>query len=222
MRTFLAVALLSSAALAASEDREVPAFDAVHVSSGMHATIVLGPQKPVRIETDREALPLIETVVEDGTLNVRFQRHTSFSGDHEVRVYIQTPQLHAVGASGGSVVKADFSKSDESQIQASGGSEISVRGADANTLSVQASGGSIVRLSGSADALELEMSGGSQLHAKDFSTRDAAVHGSGGSQAELKATGKVRGALSGGSQIHASGGASTRVSTSGGSEVYGD
>ena len=222
MRTFVLAVLFSSAALARSEDRTVPSFNSVHVSAGMRATIEIGPQKPVHIEADEETLALIETVVEDGTLKIGFKRHTSWTGDHSVRISIQTPQLHSVSGSGGSIIKAALTRSDTSGIQASGGSEISVREVDAASVSVQASGGSIVRMSGSSDALELQLSGGSQLHGRDFSTRDADVQGSGGSQAELKATGKIRGGLSGGSQLHATGGASTRVATSGGSEVYGD
>jgi hypothetical protein len=222
MRTFVLAALLSSAALAKSEDRSVPSFSSVHVSAGMRATIEIGPQKPVHIEADESVLGLIETVVEDGALNIRFKPHTSWTGDHSVRITIQTPQLHAVSASGGSIVKAAFTRSDTGAVQASGGSEITVRDLDAGSVSVQASGGSIVRLAGSSDDLELQLSGGSQMHGRDFSTRDVDVQGSGGSQAEFKATGKIRGGLSGGSQLHVAGGASTRVATSGGSEVYGD
>ena len=104
-----------------------------------------------------------------------------------------------MGASGGSIVDAAFTKADRSSIQASGGSEIRVRGVDAPQLS-----------------------GGSQLHGRDFSARDAEVQGSGGSQAELKVSGNLKGGLSGGSQLHVAGGASARVATSGGSGVFND
>jgi hypothetical protein len=215
--------LVSSAAFGRSEDRTVPAFTAVHISAGMRATVEIGPQRPVHLEADDALLPLIETVVEDGALQVRYKQHTIFHhGERQVRITIQTPELHAVGASGGSIVKAALTRTSKSEIQASGGSEISVRGVDAGRLDVQGSGGSVVEVSGSADALSLQLSGGSQLHGRDFSTRDLDVQGSGGSQAELKATGKIRGGLSGGSQLHASGGASARVSTSGGSQVSTD
>ena len=216
----IVTALVSSAALAKAEDRTVPAFSSVHISAGMHATVTIGPQKPVHIEADEEVLAALETVVEDGALQVRFKHHDNWHGSHSVKLTIQTPQLHEVGASGGSIVDAAFTKADRSQIQSSGGSEIRVRGVDALQLSVQASGGSVVDVAGSADSLDLQLSGGSQLHGRDFSARDAEVQGSGGSEAELKVSGKLRGGLSGGTQLHVTGGASTRVATSGGSGVY--
>ncbi len=218
----LAAVLVSTAAMANGEDREVPAFTAVSVSAGIHATVEIGRRKALHIEADDAVLPLIVTEVEDGELKIHYKPNTSMRGDHRVQVSVQTPQLHAVGASGGSIVRASFTRTDRSDVEASGGSEISVRGVDAGKLGLQASGGSIVRVSGSADALHLQLSGGSQMHGRDFSARDADVQGSGGSQAELKATGTIRGALSGGSQLHVTGGASTKVATSGGSEVSAD
>lgn len=212
--------LVSGAAFGKAEDREVPAFSAVYVSAGMRADIAVGPQKPVHIEANADLLPLIETVVEDGALKVRFRRDTHWiDARGEVRLTIQTPQLHGVGASGGSIVRAQFTRADGATVQASGGSQIHVRGADATKISAQASGGSILELSGSADSLSLQLSGGSQLHGRDFSARNADVQQSGGSEAELKVTGNIHGALSGGSQLHATGGARTTVATSGGSEV---
>lgn len=220
MRVALVAALVSTAAVAKGEDRDVPAFSAVHISAGMKATIEIGPRRPVHIEADEATLPLVETVVEDGTLQVRFQRSTRWHGEHTVKLTIQTPELRAVGASGGSIVRAVFSRGQRSEIEASGGSEITARGVDASELDAQASGGSILTIDGTADRVTLQLSGGSQLHGRDFSARDADVHGSGGSQAELKASGSIRGSLSGGSQLHVTGGASTKVATSGGSEVY--
>lgn len=219
----LSVFLVSGAAFArVSEERQVPAFSSVHISSGMRATITLGSPQPVRLEGDERTLSLVETVVEDGTLKVRFKSHSFINDSEGVRVTIQTPELRGVGASGGSIVKAEFSRGQQIDIEASGGSEIHGRSIDAGDLDVEASGGSILTLSGSVDRVRLQLSGGSQLHGRDLSTRDLDVHGSGGSEAELRASGSVRGSLSGGSQLHASGGASTKVSTSGGSEVSSD
>jgi hypothetical protein len=222
MRTFLIAALFSAGAFASSEDRSVPAFSAVAVSSGMRATIEIGPQKPVHIEADAETLALLETTVEDGTLKIGFARNHWMHGDHSVKITIQTPRLESVAASGGSIVRATFTRANESAIQASGGSEVTAKGVDAGTLNVQGSGGSVLHVAGGSDALDLQLSGGSQLHGRDFSTRDASIQGSGGSEAELKATGKITGSLSGGSQLHAIGGARTRVATSGGSQVSAD
>src|SRR5712692_9980875 len=184
MRLLMAALLFATGALAKSEDRDLPQFDAVHVSAGMRATIAIGPKKPVHIEADEATLAQIETEVADGELTIRFKEGTHWRGDGEVRISIQTPALRAVGASGGSIVKAEMTRADRSEVQASGGSEIHARGVDAGSLSLQASGGSVLTVAGKADALSLQLSGGSRLHGRDLSVKDLQMQGSGGSQAD--------------------------------------
>jgi Putative auto-transporter adhesin, head GIN domain len=225
MRTQVAVLsgilLAAGTARAAAEDRDVPSFDSVHVASGIRAKIEIGARRPVHLEADPDVLQTVETRVEDGTLHVGFKPHPPSRSWNtgEVRVSIQTPELRAVGGSGGAVVRATFTRATESAISASGGSEIHVRGVDARDLAVEGSGGSKVEVSGRVDQLSLQLSGGSHFDARQFETKDVHVEGSGGSVAELRASGKVRGALSGGSEMHVRGGARASVSTSGGSEI---
>jgi Putative auto-transporter adhesin, head GIN domain len=223
MRTHVAVlsgvVLSASAALAAADDRDVPAFDSVHVASGIRATVAVGPRKPVHLEADRDVLEAIETRVEDGTLHIGFKPRSRIWNSGEVIVSIQTPEMHAVAASGGAVVRAAFTRWPECAIAASGGGEVHVRGVDARDLAVDGSGGAILDVAGRADQLDLQLSGGSHLDARQFEARNVHVQGSGGSVAELRASGKVRGGLSGGSEMHVRGGARTTVATSGGSEI---
>ena len=94
-----------------------------------------------------------------------------------------------------------------------------VRGVDARELEVHGSGGAILEVAGRADLLDLQMSGGTHFKGRDFTARDVEVEGSGGSEADLRASGRIRGGLSGGSELHVKGGARARVATSGGSQV---
>src|SRR5438128_1385079 len=84
----------AAAASARSEDRDVGSFTSVHVSAGMHATIEIGPRRPVHIEASDDVIKLIETVVEDGALQVRYRPHSFIQNTGEVRISIQTPELH--------------------------------------------------------------------------------------------------------------------------------
>jgi hypothetical protein len=217
--TFAIVSLFSAAVLARGEDRDVPAFHSVQIAAGIHGTVEIGPRRPVHVETDEKLLRLVETRVENGVLKVGFLPHSNWQGDSEVTVAIQTPELRSLGASGGSIIRATFTRAAETDIQASGGSEIRARGVDAQDLSIQGSGGAQLDIQGRADTLELQMSGGTQLHGRDLSVKDVSVQASGGSQGEFRANGRIRGALSGGSELHVSGGAKAKVATSGGSAV---
>jgi hypothetical protein len=213
------VSLLSAGAFARTEDRDVPEFDSVEIASGIRATVEIGPRRPVRVEADAETLGLVEVRVEDRALHVGFKPGTHLRGDHRVSASIQTPQLRAIAASGGSLVRATLTRAEESALLASGGSELHVRGVDANRLSVQGSGGSVFEVDGRAETLDLQMSGGTRLEGRNLSLKDVVVQASGGSQGELRADGQIRGSLSGGSELHVRGGARAKVAASGGSSV---
>jgi Putative auto-transporter adhesin, head GIN domain len=202
-----------------AQTRDVPAFQAISVESGIHATVSLGPQKPLELEGDDKTVAEVETFVEDGELHVRFKRNRSWRmlrGD--VHVTIQTPELHSIEASGGSDVRGEVS-SGETEIGASGGGEVHVRGVDAKSLRLNGSGGAVIEVSGRADEARIQMSGGTEVKGAGLSVRNVRIEGSGGSEAELRANGRISGSLSGGSELHIRGNASSRVATSGGSSV---
>ncbi|HYZ90214.1 MAG TPA: DUF2807 domain-containing protein [Myxococcales bacterium] len=211
--------LVSGAAFAASQDRDVPAFDSIHVASGIRASVTIGPQKALHVEAADDVLPLVETLVEDRTLHIGFKPHSILRSTGEVTVTAQTPELHAVAGSGGAMVKASLTRASESALAASGGSEIHVRGVDARKLVAKASGGSVLQVAGRAEEVELRLSGGSHFDGPQLEAHDVDVEGSGGAVAELRATRNVSGGLSGGSEMHVRGGARASVRTSGGSEV---
>jgi hypothetical protein len=202
-----------------TESREVPPFDSVAVAAGIHATVSIGARKPVEIDADDDVLPLVETKVEDGQLRIGFKPHFGLWGLHDVHVVLQTPQLHGIAASGGSDVRAQLTPADEIEISASGGSDVHATGAEAGTLSLRGSGGAVIDVAGHADQVDIQMSGGTHVKASGLSVKNVHVQGSGGSEAELRASGRIRGGLSGGSELHIRGNASSRVATSGGSTV---
>ena len=217
---FATLSLLSAAAFAGAEDRDVPEFDAVQIESGIRAAVEIGPRKPVHVEADDDVLPRLDIRVEHGTLRVGFKRGTNLRGNHRpVSVSIQTPQLRSLGASGGAVVRATMTRAEESALEASGGGELHVKGVDANHLEIEASGGSVVEVQGRAATLDLQMSGGARLLGRNLSLKDVVVQASGGSEGELRADGRIRGNLSGGSGLHVRGGAKAKVLASGGSSM---
>lgn len=217
-----AVLAVPSVALAARDSRTVPAFDALHASAGIHVTVTIGPQEPVQVEADADVLPHVQTVVEDGALQVRFESG-SFFGERwsrgKVEVKVQTPALSALGASGGAQITAAALPGEKLRLQASGGARIEASQLDARNIEAQASGGARLQLAGKAAALELELSGGAHADAAGLAAGRVSVQGSGGAWAEVDASDSVTGNLSGGSHVRQRGKGATSVTASGGSRV---
>jgi Putative auto-transporter adhesin, head GIN domain len=203
-----------------TERREVAAFDAVEIASGIRATVAMGPQAPLELTGDASALARVETRVTDGRLRVDFRRrHFGPFDDREIRVKIVVPRLRGAEASGGAILRAALARVEALELAASGGGELHISGIDTGELAASGSGGAELDLQGAADRLSLEMSGGTRVRAARLATKSMRVSGSGGSEAEVRVSESVRGELSGGSSVRAIGKPSTNVATSGGSSV---
>ena len=122
--------------------REVADFQGVSVSSGLRAEVKRG-NKAVRLEGDAQSVARVRLEVKDGVLTTQVDEGTwSTGGLKGVRLFVTTPRLEQLVASGGSQVEAEASPTDTLKVVASGGSHVRLSGVEAKTLEVRASGGS--------------------------------------------------------------------------------
>src|SRR5690606_14140348 len=102
---------LAHAALSSSftdETRSVSGFHAIANSGSIMVMVRLGNQESIRLEGDDAAIRQIETVVERGTLNIRFKRHSGRTNWGKVTAYVSAKQLDGLVQSGsGSISVAD-------------------------------------------------------------------------------------------------------------------
>jgi hypothetical protein len=203
------------------ETRVVGAFSGVSVQSGIRGDVKIGKQH-VELEADDNLLPIVETIVDDGVLVVRFKPHTSLNTRTETVVHVTAPSIDLLETSGGSKMRAELVPVDDLKIESSGGGDVTAHQVAVKHLRAHVSGGGALVLEGSADDVKLDMSGGSRCKGEKLQTRALRLHASGGSTARLAVSETVSGAASGGSVVHVSGHPQTRVSTSGGSEIETD
>jgi hypothetical protein len=182
---------------AVTETRQVGAFSAVDVNSGIDAAITIGEAGPLAISAESNILPLIETTVEDGVLIIRST--DSFSSQAGVHVEVGTPSLDAINLNGGAEARID--------------------GLAAGSFAVEQNGGSALTATGSTDTLTVASNGGSQSNLEDLAATVVSVDVSGGSRVTVNASDSVSGTANGGSHVTVRGDASVDVSANGGAEV---
>jgi hypothetical protein len=227
---FATAALLSCASFAdpvrgsgnlVRETRVVSAFDGVAVGGGIRGEVQIGRQQ-VEVSADDNVLPLVETVVEDGVLLVRFKPHLWLNTRNPVVVRVSAPSISSLESSGGSRLTASLNPIDDLSIESSGGGDVEARHVSVKELRADVSGGGALILEGSADKVKLALSGGSRCKAQELRARAARIEASGGSVARLAVSETVRGVASGGSVVHVSGNPEMRVASSGGSVIDSD
>jgi Putative auto-transporter adhesin, head GIN domain len=180
-----------------TETRAVAAFSRVSAGGGVKVEVTIGPTQSVELEAQANLLPIIETQVREGTLEISSTEN--YSAPRGITVTITVPAIDGITLSGGAQGR--------------------ISGLGADRLQADVSGGAALRGDGVVATLEISASGGAQVHLFDVAATAVELSASGGAQLEVTAAERVSGAASGGSRVTVHGDATVDVSTSGGSSV---
>ncbi len=214
---------IAGSGVSKEETRSLDPFHALEASSALQVTVSVtsGAKPSVKIRGDDNLVPLVESLVRDGTLILRLKNGSSISPILPLLAEVVASELDGVEASGAATIKVKGGvKVNRFTANASGAAQVSVEGLDSSQAVASAAGACHVVLSGSAASLKVDASGASEVKAQALQADDAQVSTSGASNVAVLANKSVSGNLSGASQLTLNGSPATNtVSTSGASQV---
>lgn len=184
--TFLLLALaglaVTNVSAQSTQSRTVAGFSSVANSGSFTVHIKITGTESLKITAGADIINEIETVVEGGTLQIRFKhQHEQHNYIGKVVVEITARSLAGLVCSGsGSITVDGVVKGRSADVTLSGSGTIS-SAIDAVDLHVTISGSGSVNLSGKAGQTKLTLSGSGKLEAKSLSTdvADLMIAGSG-------------------------------------------
>ena len=178
--------------------RDTEPFSAVNAGNGIEVNIVMGDVTQLTVEAAEDLQPLIGTEVREGTL---FINADDVSSKAKVRVFITTPDLNAVSASGAA--------------------QFTVEGVAAEEpFKISADGAGHVKILGSADQLKISSSGAAFVDAGELKALTAAVVSGGASRVSVNAAETLAVEASGVSRVSYFGSPSdSKINRSGGAKV---
>lgn len=183
-----------------TEKRELVNFKAIEVGGAFEVEVVAQKEFSVEIEADDNLLPLIETEVRGGTLEISTKNRISTK--QRLRIRISAPNVES--------------------LQVSGATKVSLANLKNDSLKIDLSGASKVKVDGETRDLEVEMSGASKVDAENLKAENVTVDASGASSAAVSVSGDLKADLSGASNVTYTGNPrNLQKSTSGASSVKG-
>lgn len=167
----------ASAADIQSEDRAVPAFEAIQINGAMSVNFTVGPRRTVRVIAPAAVLSQIRTSVEHGRLIIETEGSLRLS--RPVRIEATGPSLDAVSIAGSGDVKVNGLAGKSVQLDIAGSGNIVAHGAvEHSRIHVAGSGNvdsSVLRTS----ELEVQLSGSGDIRAYATQSARVAMTGSG-------------------------------------------
>lgn len=161
----------------AKETRDIAAFDTLRLEIAANVTITIGKPGPLTIEADENILPLIETTIKDGKLQITAKR--SFSSKKPVIITGSAANIAAVEVSGSGGVTVTGLDNETLAIALKGSADVTVQGRTAK-LNVDLKGsGDVSCYELAADDVNVNIKGSGDVEVSAATTLNATVMGSG-------------------------------------------
>jgi hypothetical protein len=169
----------------ATESREARAFTGVAVS--IPATVVLRQGEPasVSVEADDNLLPEVETVVEGGTLKIRYKRNLDVPGRATLRVLVVSPTIESLSLAGSGDMLAESLRSKSLAISVAGSGDVRIAKLEADSLKASIAGSGDVKVAGKVATLSASIAGSGDLEAARLESARAKVSIAGSGDATL-------------------------------------
>jgi hypothetical protein len=120
--------------------RQVGNFNGLSLAVPGHVELRIGNTEGVTIEADDNVLPLVETVVEDGTLEIRPSRRNLNFSSKSIRVVVQARSIERLALGGSGSIDSDALRGRRVQVDIGGSGSINLKGVDSEALSVSVGG----------------------------------------------------------------------------------
>jgi len=164
-----------------SEIRAVSGFTGISLSLDAPVEIQQGETEGVTIETDNNLLPLVETVVENGTLKIRpATRNTSFS-TKKMNIIVRVKTIDRLAIAGAGEIRAVGLKTSALKTSIAGSGDVRIDSLDVGALTVKIAGSGDFAATGSAASMEARIAGSGNIKTENLDTKavEVGIAGSG-------------------------------------------
>lgn len=169
-----------------TETRNVSGFHGVSMSLPGSVEVRIGNTESISIETDDNLLPLIETVVENGTLKIRSNKKNMGFDSKHMKLVVQARSLDKLALGGSGAILADSLRGPKISIDLGGSGTIDVKGVDTDSLDIDLGGsGDLKVANGRANKLSLSIAGSGNVDLGRLQSMDAKANIAGSGDATL-------------------------------------
>jgi hypothetical protein len=167
----------------AKQAREVSNFNALGLALPGTVEVRMGNTESVSIESDDNILPLVETVVEDGTLKIRPVRRNLQLDTRHLKVIVTARKLERIAVGGSGSVDAEGLRGAKLSFDVGGSGSMTLRDIEGESVTVSLGGSGNLKATGSADKLKVSIGGSGKVSTGQLATREAVVSIGGSGQA---------------------------------------
>jgi hypothetical protein len=180
------------------ETRAVSGYTAISSSGAWDVMVAYGESNSIEVEGDENLLEYIETKVEKGRLTIS-SKNVNLRTKNKITVYVSLTKLTGMSLSGsGDIIgEGKFSNDGLTEFKTSGSGRIKLAFGKVKDAYVRVSGSGHIKLTGSANTIEMNISGSGGADCGNVITDDATIRISGSGNGQVYANRSVEASISG-------------------------
>jgi hypothetical protein len=180
---------INGSGVARTESREVSGFHSISVGIDAKVELRQGAAEGVTITGDDNIVPLVETVVENGSLKIRWGGDRNYSTRYKaLAIVVKLKSIDGIRLGGSGSIHAERLKTGTLKAAVAGSGDIVLDALDADSLEGSIAGSGTLKAAGRADALEFTLAGSGDLVAPKLETRRVSISVQGSADAVVWAT----------------------------------
>ena len=167
------------------QTREVSNFNGVALSVPGNVELRIGNTDSITIETDDNILPLIDTVVENGTLRIRSAKRNVNFRQTALTIVIQARHVERISVGGSGSIDATGLRGDRLRFEVGGSGAINARDVDSGGVSINIGGSGSFKVSGKTDQFTASIGGSGNIQAGHLAAKEVQVSIGGSGEAQV-------------------------------------
>lgn len=167
-----------------TEERPVTGFTGISVAIPGKVELVQGSRESLSITADDNILPVIQTVVENGTLKIRLPRNTNLTTVTPLRIQVGARSVESISIYGTGDVNATTLQAKALAVGIYGAGDVTVGKLAAEHFQVKIRGSGDVQAGGRSDRVEISIAGSGDVKVGSLESKrtEVSIAGSGDAQ----------------------------------------
>ena len=174
---------VSGSGIIKKETRDMDHFTAISLNLPANVELRQGNTENVTIETDDNLLPLIETVVEGGTLNIRLVQRNVSVRFNTLKIIIEAKNINSLTTGSAGSIYAENLRTSNLHVGIGGATTFRIKSLESESLTVALDGSGTFEAGGRANKVSLAIDGSGSVEAAQLSTKSVNINVAGAGKA---------------------------------------
>ncbi len=202
-----------------TETRQVSGFSGIGLSTPADVEIRQGNSEGLTITGDDNIVPLVETVVEEGSLKVRWKEKNINTSYKQLKITIDAKTVEKLAVGGSGNVHAASLKTPRLKVSIGGSADVTVQSLACDELEGSIAGSGTLSAGGKTKTMRLSVSGSGDIKMPRLEAEDVKISVAGSGDATVWATGKLSVSVAGSGDVRYYGNAEVSQSVAGSGSI---